>query len=152
VRAIKKITVDTNILISFFVYPGGIVREIFSQAINKKISICISADILEEYSRVLRLKFGWTQDEINTNIGLLKRMMEIVEPVAVIKAVSADPTDDKVIECAAAAGADAIISWDRHLLELKRYKTTPIMKPADLLKLLNTQKGEKIKNDRTNTN
>ena len=135
-RAIKKITVDTNILISFFVYPGGIVREIIGLAINKRITICVSADIIEEYSRVLRLKFGWSQDDIDANIALLKRITELVEPARPIKAISADPTDDKVIECAVAAGADAIISGDRHLLDLKKYKSIPIMKPSDLLKAL----------------
>jgi putative PIN family toxin of toxin-antitoxin system len=136
VRAIKKITVDTNILISFFVYPGGIVREIIGLAINKKITICISEGIIEEYSRVLRLKFGWTQDDINANIALLKRITELVEPNQTIKAVNADPTDDKIIECAVAVGADAIVSGERHLLDLKKYKTIPIIKPSDLLKAL----------------
>lgn len=135
-RAIKKITVDTNILISFFVYPGGVVREIIGFAINKKITICISAAIIEEYSRVLRLKFGWPQDDVDANIALLKRITVLVEPVSPIKAVSADPTDDKVIECAVAVGADAIVSGDRHLLDLKKYKAIPIMKPSDLLKAL----------------
>jgi putative PIN family toxin of toxin-antitoxin system len=136
VAAIKKVTVDTNILISFFVYPAGIVREIIGLAINKKISICISADIIAEYSRVLRIKFGWTENDIDANISLLKQMTQLVEPASTIKAVHADPTDDKVIECAVAAGAGAIISGDKHLLGLKKYKSIRIMKPAELLKEL----------------
>jgi putative PIN family toxin of toxin-antitoxin system len=139
VSAIKKITVDTNILISFFVYPTGIVREIIGLAINKHISICISPDIIEEYMRVLRLKFGWTETDISANIGLLKRMTLLVHPELRIKAVRADSTDDKIIECAVTAGADAIISGDKHLLNLKKYKNIPMMKPAELLRILAKQ-------------
>jgi putative PIN family toxin of toxin-antitoxin system len=136
VAAIKKITVDTNILISFFVYPAGTVREIIGLAINKHISICISPDIIEEYSKVLRQKFSWNEHDINSNISLLKRMTVFIQPDKSIKAVRADPTDNKIIECAVAAGADAIISGDKHLLNLKKYKSIPIMKPSDLLREL----------------
>jgi putative PIN family toxin of toxin-antitoxin system len=136
VRTIKKITVDTNILISFFVFPSGVVREIISLVLKKRISIFISHDIIEEYSRVLRLKFGWPDSDIDENISLLKRMAEVTVPGAAINAVHADPTDNKVIECAVAAKADVIISGDSHLLNMKKYRSIPIMKPADLLREL----------------
>lgn len=133
-RAIKKITVDTNILISFFVFPSGVVREIISLALKKQILIFVSPGIIEEYSRVLRLKFGWLDSDINKNISLLRRMAEVIIPGAAVNAVHADPTDNKVIECAVAAKVDAIISGDSHLLNIKKYRSIPIMKPADLLR------------------
>jgi len=48
--------------------------------------------------------------------------------------VSADPSDDKFLHCAASAEADAVISGDRHLLSLKSYRNIPIMTAAEFIK------------------
>jgi putative PIN family toxin of toxin-antitoxin system len=134
-NTIKKITVDTNILISAFVYPGGVVREIINLSLKKYFEIFISGKILEEYSRVLRLKFNWSDAEINGNINFLKKIASVVEPDLMIKAVREDPTDNIILECAVFSGSDVIVSGDKHLLNLKKYKTIPIIPPAELLKL-----------------
>jgi len=134
---IKKAVVDTNILVSSFVYPDGIVREIIDLAIKKNINLVISEQIIEEYSRVLSQKFGWNSGEISENIWILRRIAAVIEPDITLKVVHADNTDNKVIECAVAAGADVIISGDRHLLNLKKYKAIPIIKPADFIRELN---------------
>jgi putative PIN family toxin of toxin-antitoxin system len=135
-HTIKKITVDTNVLISFFVYPSGIVREIIGHALEHSIEIHLSTTILEEYGRVLAQKFGWNEQEIIENIGVIKKMAIVLSVKARILAVKADPTDNKVIECAVESGSDAIVSVDKHLLELKKHKSIPIFKPADVLREL----------------
>lgn len=61
-------------------------------------------------------------------------MFRVNKPDIAIRAVSADRTDDKVIECAVSARADVIISGDKHLLNLKKYRTIPIIKPAEFIK------------------
>ena len=48
-------------------------------------------------------------------------------------AVPADPTDNRVIECAIAASADVIVSGDKHLLRLKSYAGIPIISVRDFL-------------------
>jgi predicted nucleic acid-binding protein len=47
--------------------------------------------------------------------------------------VTADPDDDAILACALAAGADAIVSGDRHLLDLKVYEGIPIVTAAEAL-------------------
>jgi predicted nucleic acid-binding protein len=56
-----------------------------------------------------------------------------VQPVESIQVIAADPTDDKVLECAVAAGADAIISGDAHLLKLGEFRGMKIQRPAEFL-------------------
>ena len=53
---------------------------------------------------------------------------EPIEPV-----VLADPDDDDVLACAVAAEAEAIVSGDRHLLELNSCRDIPILDAAALL-------------------
>jgi len=51
-----------------------------------------------------------------------------------VKAIPADPDDDKVLECAATAGATHIITGDRrHLLPLGTFQGIPILTAADFL-------------------
>lgn len=133
---LKKAVFDTNILISAFVYPGGIVREIMNLALKKQVIICVSEQILEEYSRVLKQKFNWNDEDVSANISLLRRMAVVNKPDITIKAVRADHTDDKVIECAVAAHADVIISGDKHLLGLRKYRLIPIMNPGDFIRTI----------------
>lgn len=47
--------------------------------------------------------------------------------------MTADPDDDRILECALSAGADAVISGDRHLLELGSCQGIPILNPAACL-------------------
>ena len=44
-----------------------------------------------------------------------------------------DPQDDAVLACARAAHADAIVSGDRHLLDLKSFQGIPILTAAECL-------------------
>lgn len=130
----KKVVFDTNILISSFVFPDGIVREIMNLAIFKKIKIYTSHSILLEYCDVLKKKFKWTDDEIKENIRILSKILQIIEVDLNINAVSEDNTDNKIIECAVKVDADFIISGDKHLLKLKIFKNILIIKPAEFLK------------------
>jgi predicted nucleic acid-binding protein len=45
-----------------------------------------------------------------------------------------DPDDNKIIECALAAGADAIVTGDKHLLRLGQYGGIRIVRVREFLK------------------
>ena len=51
-----------------------------------------------------------------------------------LKVITADPDDDKVLECAVVAGATHIVTGDRrHLLPLGTYQGIQIITAADFL-------------------
>ena len=131
---IKKAVVDTNILVSAFVFPDGLIREVIDMAFKKQIRLFTSGPLLEEYARVLSRKFGREHETIDKHIKMVTRLLIIVNPDISIDAVRSDPSDNKVLECAVTAGADAVISGDKHLLNMKRYKSIQIITPADLLR------------------
>jgi predicted nucleic acid-binding protein len=55
--------------------------------------------------------------------------------------LNSDPADNRVLECAVAACVDFIISGDKHLLDLKKFRDLEIVTPEDFL--LKTGKGER---------
>jgi putative PIN family toxin of toxin-antitoxin system len=88
----------------------------------------ISAALLDELRRVLRypkLRFG--EDDIALFEADILNHAQVVQPTRAIRVVSDDPDDDRVLECAAAAGASYIVSGDRHLLALHSYEGTTIV-------------------------
>jgi predicted nucleic acid-binding protein len=57
----------------------------------------------------------------------------LIEPGVIKPVVIADPDDDVVLACAVAARAEAIVSGDKHLIDLTEYEGIPILTPAQLL-------------------
>jgi predicted nucleic acid-binding protein len=47
--------------------------------------------------------------------------------------IATDPSDDMFLHCALAAGAKYILSGDRHFLDLRSYRRTRILSPAEFL-------------------
>ncbi len=57
-----------------------------------------------------------------------------VIPQRRVNAVREDPDDNRIVECALAAGADVIVSGDRHLLKLGACEGIAILTPREFLK------------------
>lgn len=53
-----------------------------------------------------------------------------VEPTRAVAEIDADPTDNRVLEAAAEAEADAVVSGDRHLLALGAWRGIAIQTPV----------------------
>jgi predicted nucleic acid-binding protein len=58
----------------------------------------------------------------------------MVEPVIQVKAVRDDPNDDHVVSCAIAAGAEAIITGDKHLLRMSSYEGIKMLRLGEFLR------------------
>jgi putative PIN family toxin of toxin-antitoxin system len=81
---------------------------------------------------VLREKFRWSTERVDGATETLSRFCRLVDPGEPLK-VCRDPNDDRVPECALAAGAEVIVSGDRDLLDLGAFRDTPIMSPLRFL-------------------
>jgi predicted nucleic acid-binding protein len=64
------------------------------------------------------------------------RLATLVIPADISPAVAGDPDDDQVLACALAARADAIVSGDKHLRNLKTYQDIRIVSAAEALGLI----------------
>lgn len=107
---------------------------------NGTILLAVSDDILSEVERVLlRPKFGWTQEQIDLAILDLSGFTEHVRPTQRIDVVKEDPTDNRIVECAAASGSEYLISGDKHLLKLGQYRGIKVVTPADFVEIATQQ-------------
>lgn len=128
-----RVVADTNVLVSAFVFPGGAPEEVYRQAIQGRIRLVTSRALLAELGRVLADKFGWEPGPIEAVVSQVATIGEVVVPVENVSEVREDPADDRVLEASLAAGADAIVSGDRHLLRLKSWHGIPILTPSELV-------------------
>ncbi len=84
----------------------------------------------------MRDKFGWDDDRLDRFLPKFWKAGHLVIPRLRLRAVRDDPNDDRILECALAAGADAVVSGDRHLLTLNRYEGIVIVSPREFLRLI----------------
>ena len=127
-----RIVLDTNVLISG-IFWTGIPSEILELWIHDKYQLLTTEPILEEYNNILcRVSKGKKENLVNA------WMLFIVENGIVVNVrkkfkLSADPDDDKFIDCAVSGNADFIVSGDAHLLDLKSVLNVKIIKPNTLV-------------------
>jgi putative PIN family toxin of toxin-antitoxin system len=78
------------------------------------------------YPKIARVldKNGIREKDVLRVISVESKM---VEPKAQVQIVNEDEQDNKILECALAARADIIVSGDKHLLELGKFKKTKIL-------------------------
>ncbi len=128
-----KVVLDTNVLISAIVF-GGKPREVFELILMEKVNLAISREILNEMRGVLSgRKFRYPQQVLHSILHSLENLAEFVVPQKPVKIIKDDPADNRILECALEAGAHIIISGDRHLLDVKRYRGIEIISPSDFL-------------------
>jgi putative PIN family toxin of toxin-antitoxin system len=126
-------TADTNIYISAFNF-GGLPRRFLELAATGDFRLDISDAILHETQRVLRHKFQWTADKLRDVEEDIRSYAHWVIPSLTLDVVRADPSDNRILECAVEAASDYIVTGDtRHLLPLKRHGKSEIATVAEFL-------------------
>ncbi|MBA3584139.1 MAG: putative toxin-antitoxin system toxin component, PIN family [Gemmatimonadetes bacterium] len=124
-----RIVLDTNILIAAFVSRGAC-SDLLEHC-SRVHSLVASMPILKEFHRVLIDKIGIDVELADADLELLSSRVQIVEPVSLGESVSRDPDDDLVLATAISGSCECIITGDRDLLDLGRYREIDILRPAD---------------------
>jgi predicted nucleic acid-binding protein len=83
--------------------------------------------------RVLRDKFRRTPEWLAENERQVRVIACVVVPTESLRVIEADPTDDRVLECAVAARVQVIVSGDTHLLSLGSFRRIRIQRVAEFL-------------------
>ena len=127
-----RATADSNIWVSGLNWYGK-PHELLNLARDGKIELAISDAILDEFSRILHDKLEWSDDRLNSMRAEVATFTKRVSSTETLDVVKADPGDNRILECAVAAGSDVIVTGDAHLLQLGAYRGIKIMKVADFL-------------------
>lgn len=131
----KKAVLDTNIVVSSAL--GGALVLILDKWDDGKFTVIVTSEILGEYFEVLnRPKFRLKQETIDRITRYLYQFSEFVVPEERIQFVKTDPKDDKFLEAAIAGKVDFIVSGDSHLLDLKEFRSIPIVSGREFINWL----------------
>jgi len=135
-KKVKKIVLDTNILVSALLFKGELTKIVELWEKGEIIPV-ISKETFEEFKRVLAYpKFSLTEKEVKSIIEEnVLPFFEVVDITTKVSGVCRDPDDEKFLSCAIAASADFIVSGDKDLSDLSRYKSVKIIKVSDFIKM-----------------
>jgi putative PIN family toxin of toxin-antitoxin system len=118
-----------------------ILTDEYSQA-KQELTIYISQDILLEISKVLLYpKIAAILQKANVTQKEMLRTIEvnatIVKPKLKLQIITEDREDNKILECALASNADIIVSGDKHLLKLGKFRKPRIQTPREFFDCIN---------------
>jgi uncharacterized protein len=127
------IVIDTNVIISALLF-GGNPQRVLEMVLTQTVRMAVSRKMLDEVAGVLQgRKFRHPLEAALSIVRELESISDLVVPLRRIEAISADPYDNMVLECAATADADYIVTGDTHLFKLKEFEAVWILTPAQFL-------------------
>jgi putative PIN family toxin of toxin-antitoxin system len=127
-----RVVADTNIYISALMF-GGLPGSFLDLAFLRSFQLVTSPPILAELDEKLRIKFGLSPADADLVRKKLEGLALVVVPTAVLKVISEDPDDDRILECAITGKADYIVSGDKHLLRLGSYRGISIVTAREFM-------------------
>jgi len=130
-----RVTADSNIYVSALHF-GGPPDKFLDLARARVIHLTISDDILAEVTRVLRGKFGWSEEALSMAQARIADFTVRVAPARKLDAVREDPSDNRILECAVEGKSNYLVTRDNHLLKLKSFGATRMIKVADFLNVV----------------
>ena len=125
------IVLDSNIYLSALAF-GGNPRTILELAEQGLFKISVCGPIKADGECVLALKFSWPKERISDATAYLWTLAHSIIPQQSVSDCI-DPDDNRVLECALEAHAQAIITGDNHLLQLHPYREIAILTPKEFL-------------------
>lgn len=114
----RSIVLDTNCLLACIAHSSKF-HSVWTAFLNEKFSLCVSNEIMTEYEEILARKTSLNFAEMIIHILLNSENIVFVNPHYRFGLITADPDDNKFVDCAIVANADYIVSQDAHFSILK---------------------------------
>lgn len=127
-----KVVFDTNVLVSALVFPGGRGEAALQRIVEERDRLLLSKPILDELLGILARKFARDAEALSQVAVFLSELSLPVKPRRRLHVVKDDP-DNRILECAVAGAADVIVTGDRALLALHKYKDVRIITLREFL-------------------
>ena len=126
-----KVVLDKNVLISAILF-GGKPQKVLNLVFRKQIFAVTSHFLLAELGDVLTKKFKYPQIRVLQIEKKIKDSFIIVQPKKSIKILKDDP-DNRVLETAVQGKCKYIVTGDKELLNLGKYKKVRVVKVNQFL-------------------
>lgn len=109
----NPVVIDTNCLLQIIARKSPY-RPIWDAFLEGRFTLCVSDEILDEYQEILEQQISSTVAENVVMLILNLANVQLVDPHFRMSLITADPDDNKFVDCAFAAGADYLVSEDSH--------------------------------------
>jgi uncharacterized protein len=134
-KASIKVVLDTNVVVSAILFKGRL-SKIMDLWKKGRIVPVLSRATFEELLHVLAYpKFSLTKVEIKI---LLEQevlpFVSVIKETVTVSGICRDPEDDKFLSCALSASAKLLITGDKDLSVIGRYRSVKILSASDFLK------------------
>jgi uncharacterized protein len=128
-----RVVLDTNVVVSALLSPAGFEERVFKLGLHGHVQLYISSPLLAEYERVLSSpKLGLNSRSIRSALVRIRRAAHNVDPKQRLTVCRQDEDDNRVLECAHAAGADFLITGNKRHFPA-RWKQTFIVNARQFL-------------------
>ena len=127
-----RVVFDTNIFISALTLPGGSADEALMRIIDNEDTLVISKPIIDEVLTVLARKFSRNAEELSRVAVNLSGIGGLVTQKSRLH-VFHDEADNRILECAVAGKAEAIVTGDKAMLMKKEYGNIQIISLGEFL-------------------
>ena len=115
----NPVVIDTNSLLQIIARKSPY-RPIWDAFLAGRFDLCVSNEILEEYQEILGQQITPSIAENVVLLILTQKNVQLVDPHFRMGIITADPDDNKFVDCAFAAGADYLVSEDSHFKVLRQ--------------------------------
>lgn len=127
-----RVVLDSNVIVSAIIF-GGKPQVLLKKAYKREIQGIISEIILAGINDVFVKHFEIPTSKLKKLNRRIRAKFDVVNPRTMVK-VSRDPDDNKILEAAVEGTCDYIVTGDKDLLDLRKYKNIKILSPAEFLK------------------
>jgi uncharacterized protein len=137
---VLRLVLDTNVWLDWLVFEDPALAPLRAAHAAGEVKILIDEVCEDELARVLCYDLGrhsLDPERRESCLATLKQTASLMEAMSTVDLPRCqDPDDQKFLVCAAAAGADALVTKDNALLVLAKRTPFRILRPEDLAALL----------------
>jgi len=136
-----RITLDPNVLISALIVNGKSRSLLFAIA-RRKHKMILSKEILTEFAEIsydAKIRRYVSEEDVTRFLKNLTSMSQIIQIKSQFRVISEDPDDDVILHTAWDGRTSYLVSGDRHLLRLKRFRRTRIVTVDEMLDILRSR-------------
>ena len=128
-----KIIFDTNVLLSALLF-SGFSTKVYDFCVAR-YNIITSGWLLDELEEKLSGKFKLSNEQVEETLNILSEKMAVIHPFNELPDTCRDADDNNVLQLADYMNVDCIITGDKDLLVLGRYKEILILTPRQFYDL-----------------
>ena len=119
ISRMARLVLDTNSLIQCIARQSRF-HELWLSFLDGRHTMCVSTEILEEYTEILEEKTSAAFAQLALDVITNNPYTEFITPWYHFNVITADPDDNKFVDCAVAANAHFIVTEDHHYKELEK--------------------------------